>query len=148
MCRPPTPHSAPPPPCCEKALTDSISATTRRPVRVFMSRECAPPFICRPVSLFRQLENRNRVTVREPHLEIATRGDGDVLNAIHHISNGRRVDTCTQVEPPQLRAARGVKGVKVSVAFAHEHKVAGRGQRAANQRLFGFDFPAMVPLSA
>ncbi len=70
-------------------------------------------------------------------MEIAARGDGDVLDAIHHIRNGRRVDTRTQIEPPELRTARGIKRVKVSVALSHEHKIAGRGERAANQRLFG-----------
>src|ERR1700685_523622 len=73
------------------------------------------------VSLFRQLENSNGVAVRKSHLEIATRGDGDVLDAIHHIRDGRRVDTRTQIELPELRAARGIKRVEISVAFSHEH---------------------------
>src|SRR5450631_3876754 len=101
----------------------------------------APPGGSITLSLFHQLENRNRVAERKPHLEIATRGDGDVLDAIHHIRNGRRVDTRTQVEPPELRAARSIKRVKISVALSHEHKVAGRGQRAANQRLFSLVLP-------
>src|ERR1700688_1077967 len=102
MCPPPTPCSAPPPPRCAKVLTESIIATAKRPVRVFMSP---------PVTLFRQLENRNRVAVRKSHLEIAASRDGEVLDAVDHIRDGRRVHPGAKVEPPELRAARGIERI-------------------------------------
>src|SRR5271170_1151355 len=102
----------------------------------------APQKHAAPRSLFRQPENRYGVAVRKSHLEIATRGDGDVLDAVHHIRHGRCVDTRTQIELPQLLAAHSIERVKISVSLSHEHKVAGRGQRAANQRLFGLVLPS------
>ena len=47
--------------------------------------------------LLRQSENRNRVAVRKSHLKIASGGDGNVLDSVYHMGDGRSFDPRTRL---------------------------------------------------
>src|SRR6185312_16132355 len=68
-------------------------------------------------------------------LVVAAGGDGDVLLALHHVRDARRVDARTAEVLPQLLAVARVVRLVPTVRLAVEHDVAGSGEHAADQRL-------------
>src|ERR1700733_9543575 len=84
-----------------------------------------------------EAEDRDRVAVREPELEVAAGGDGDVLLAADRVADRRCVHARAEVEVPQVLPGLRVDRVEPAVALAEEREVARRRERAADQRLLG-----------
>src|SRR5207253_3583285 len=93
----------------------------------------------------RQPEDEDGVAEWIADLEVAARGDGDELFAIHLEDGGRGVGARAAIELPEDGAGLGVVRLEPAVALAREDQAARRGGRAAHHRQLGLHRPGDLP---
>src|SRR6185437_16973015 len=82
-----------------------------------------------------QREHEYAVAALRVDLVVAAGRDRDVLLAVDHVGDARRIDAGAAVELPQLLAGARVVGLVPAVRLAVEHDVTRGREHAADQRL-------------
>src|SRR5689334_20490015 len=124
---------------CAKAGAAASRIAKRSAFIIDVDKKAATPVPAWPrvwnSGWLRQREHEHAVAALRIDLVVAARRDGDVLLAVHHVRDARRIDARAAVVLPQLLAGARVISLVPAVGFTVEHDVAGSRHHAADQRL-------------